>query len=465
MFSRKTTFLTAVLETALVVAVSLGILLVPLTVLWAVENNSSIDWTAAYRASADIWLAAHGVPIAVAAQSIAGVGVPEFLISMVPLGYSLGIGALTFKMGQRLATGRALWPGWLGAIAVYGAASLFIADSAKHTLATPVANLAAFLPTIVFTLVLLASSLLAKPASLGIDGAPEARERTQFRAWFGGFWENLGWWANVVAPPALRAGTAIVVMLLGFSAAVLSIITAVNWIEVIRLYEGLQLTLLGGVLVTIGQIAFLPNIVVFTADWFTGAGFAIGTGSSVSPMGTNLGPLPSLPILASLPSPHLSLGLVALAVPAVASVVATVRIKEHAGAMRFEFASPFTAALSLGIPVALVAAIEFLVINLVARGSLGPGRLVDVGGNPLLAAGALFGEVALLSTIAAFYAARPVSPDSHLIERARNTVVTRTAGAANKGAKPSEWETDYSTTRSKVEKPATASGFEPEDNE
>ena len=459
MFSRKTTFITAVLETALVIAISLGILLIPFTILWAVENNSSVDWMATYRTTADIWLAAHGVPILVSAQTIAGVAVPEFVMAIVPLGYSAVIGVLTYRMGKRLALSKALWPGWLGGILVYAVASPLIADSAKHSLAAPLESAGAFLPTVVFAVVLVFSSLFATPADLGVDVRQLAPERAAFRNWLRTSWDGLGWWATVVAPPALRAGTAVVVMLLGFSAAVLSIVTAINWIEVIRLYEGLQLTLLGGIMVTLGQIAFLPNFVVFTADWFTGAGFAIGTGSNVSPRGTTLGPLPSLPILASLPAQHLSFGLLAVLVPLVAAIIATIRIKAHAGAMRFEFANPLSAALSLGIPVALVAALEFLVVNLVARGSIGPGRLSDVGGNPLLAALALFGEVALVSTAAAFYSARPDSPDAHLIERAQNSVVPRKAGAA----KASEWVADYSATRSDAEKPAAASGFEPED--
>ena len=456
MFSRKTTFITAALEAALVVAVSLGILLVPFTVLWAVENNATIDWMAAYRASVDIWLAAHGVPIQVTAQVIAGVSVPGFVLAIAPLGYSAIMLAMTFRMGQRLANSKTLWPGWLGAVAVYGVASLLLSDSAKHELATPDVRLGAYLPTFVFALVLVASSLFAKPVDLGIQNAPMAKEREQFRNWLKSSWEDLGWWANVVTPPAVRAGTAIVVMLLGFSSVVLALMLAVNWIEVIRLYESLQLTLLGGVLVTVGQILFLPNFVVYAADWFTGAGFAIGTGSSATPLGTNLGPIPSLPILASLPTGHLSLGLLAIAVPMIAALVATISIKAHAGAMRYEFASHISAALSLGIPVAIVAALEFLVVNLLARGAIGPGRLADVGGNPLTTAAALFAEVAVVSTIAAFYTASPEAPDTHLIERARTTVVSRVPNT-QKPSKP--------MTSTPVDEfyDVGQSGFEPEE--
>jgi Family of unknown function (DUF6350) len=469
-FSRRTTFFTTLLEAALAVAVSLGVLLVPLTVLWVAENNSSVDWMAAYRSSADIWLAAHGVPIAITEQTIAGVATPAFVLQILPLGFTAIIVGLAFRMGQRLATSAVLWPGWVAGIGVYGAASLLLTTSSKHALAAPDANIGVFLPPIVFGLVLILSSLFAKPADLGVANLPAARERVAFQNWLRDRWEGLGWWANVVAPPALRAGSAVVVMVLGFAGLTLALLLGFNWIEVIRLYESMQLTLLGGILLTVGQMAFLPNFVVFTADWFTGAGFAIGSGSSVSPLGTNLGPLPSLPIFAALPAGQVSLGILAILVPVVAAIVATLNVKNHAADLRFEFANPLSAALSLGIPVALVAALEFLVINLLARGALGPGRLADVGGNPFTNAAALFAEVAVVATIAAFYSASPDAPDAHLLERAKASVASVKNIAKAAGVSKADDGDVYDTSAPSKPAPvapvapttSAASGFEPE---
>ena len=153
MFSRRTTFFTTLLEAALAVAVSLGVLLVPLTVLWVAENNSTVDWMAAYRASADIWLAAHGVPIAITEQTIAGVSAPAFVLQILPLGFTAVILGLAFRMGQRLATSAVLWPGWLGGIGVYGTASLLLTTSSKHALASADANLGVFLPPVLLSLI------------------------------------------------------------------------------------------------------------------------------------------------------------------------------------------------------------------------------------------------------------------------------------------------------------------------
>jgi hypothetical protein len=447
-FNRRTTFLTAALEAALAVAITFGLLLVGLSLLWVTENNASVDWMAAYRTAADIWLGAHGVAINVAAQTIAGVKTPAFTLSLYPLLLTAGIAALAFRSGQRLATSVQLWPGWVGTALVYGGFSTLIANTSVHQLAAADSARGTFQPVAVYLLVQIAASLFARPASLGVANPPVASERERLRRWIQQRWDGAGWWINVVLPPALRAGTAVVVSLIAVSALSIALSLAFNWVEVIRLYEGLQLSLFGGALLTFGQLAYLPNFVVFGADWFTGAGFAVGTGSLVAPTGTTLGPIPALPIFAAIPPESMAFGLTALAVPIVAAVFATLSIKAHAANMRFEFANPISAALSLGIPVALVAALELFVLNLVAGGGMGPGRLQDVGANIWVASLVIFAEVAVAATAAAFVSTRPEAPDHRVIERAKT---------------PLSRQTNYTTELPVEQRPhSQVSGFEPE---
>ena len=419
MFSRKTTFITAVLEAALAVAAGLGVILVPLTILWAVENNATIDWMAAYRASADIWLAAHGVQIMVPAGSIAGIQTPDFVLSLIPLGLSALIFSTAYRMGKRLAATTSLWPGWIGALGVYGAMSLVITSSAHHKLAYPIETQGSYQPVIMYGLVLVASSLFAKPIDLGAANLPEANERLVVRAWLAKRIDGVHWAVRAIWLPALRAGTAVVVTLIGASSLIVAVSLGANWIQVIRLYEGMQLSLFGGILLTVAQIALMPNIVIYGADWLTGAGFYIGSGSWVSPLASQLGPLPSLPVLAALPSGVMSFGLVAIAVPIVAAFLATLGIRKYADQIRFEFASVFSAAATLGIGIGAVSAVEALVLNLLASGAAGPGRLQEVGGNPWIVAGVLFLETAAVATLAAFYSAKPEGADYEVIARAQ----------------------------------------------
>jgi hypothetical protein len=124
-------------------------------------------------------------------------------------------------------------------------------------------------------------------------------------------------------------------------------------------------------------------------------------------LGTQVGPIPALPILGGLPIGTELPALAVIVVPVVLALFATVMIKNHTKELRFHFASPISAALSLGIGVGVVAAVESGLLALLTSGSLGPGRLQVVGANPLVLAAVVFAEVAPVSVLAAFYSARP----------------------------------------------------------
>ena len=190
---------------------------------------------------------------------------------------------------------------------------------------------------------------------------------------------------------------------------------ATIWITVTRLYEALHVRVLGGSTVTIGELALLPNLVIYGAAWFTGLGFSIGTGSSISPLGSAVGPMPGIPFLGAIPAGTVGMGFAAIAVPLVAAFIATIAIKKHADEIRFEFASAWSAAISLGLSVGLVAALEMGVLAFLASGSAGPGRLETVGVNPFILAAVVFVETSIVSILAAFFSARPDQADHPLL--------------------------------------------------
>ena len=47
--------------------------------------------------------------------------------------------------------------------------------------------------------------------------------------------------------------------------------------------------------------AILPNVVLLASTYLLGPGFAVGSGTVVSPAEVSLGPVPSVPVLAALP--------------------------------------------------------------------------------------------------------------------------------------------------------------------
>lgn len=424
--NRRLTFLVAAFEALLVAAVGFGILLAPLTVVWLFENDPTIDWLVPFRASADVWLMSHGTRLVVPDGAFGSTEVPAFVVSIIPLGISLVIAHLANRMGLRLTSALELWPAWLAAGLVYGGISFLLSTLAYSEFAYPVTWQGTFLPPMFLLFFVVLASLFGKRQAFGEAASlPEPAERVWSQEFLNRTFKNLHWSLRAVSAPALRAGTGVVLILLAVASVFIAVMIAVNWIQVIRLYEGLQVSFLGGVMITAGQLAILPNIVVYGASWFTGVGFQIGAGSLISPVATVVGPLPALPITSALPVGELSFGTIAILVPLVGAFVSTIMIRRHADEIRFEFASAWSAAITLGLSIAFVAAVEFGLLTLLASGGAGPGRLQVIGVNPLLAAGVLFIEVAVVSILAAFFSARPDAPDHPL---AKSSMKPRSKG-------------------------------------
>ncbi|NCV81298.1 MAG: hypothetical protein EBW36_04660, partial [Actinobacteria bacterium] len=129
-----------------------------------------------------------------------------------------------------------------------------------------------------------------------------------------------------------------------------------GWIEVLRLYQGLGLSLFGGLMLTIGQLAILPNLIAFGASWISGVGFAIGEGSYVSPLATQLGPLPAMPVFAAIPTGGFERGILFALVPVLAAFFATVLSRKFSDGLRWEYATRFGAASAMALVAATVAA-------------------------------------------------------------------------------------------------------------
>ena len=63
--NRITTALLAALEALIVVAIGVGIALVPLTILWGTHYGLGVDWLVFWRAAVDVWLLGNGVDLEV----------------------------------------------------------------------------------------------------------------------------------------------------------------------------------------------------------------------------------------------------------------------------------------------------------------------------------------------------------------------------------------------------------------
>jgi hypothetical protein len=136
--------------------------------------------------------------------------------------------------------------------------------------------------------------------------------------------------------------------------------------------------LVGGGLLLLAQLAYIPNAIVWSICYTLGPGFAFGTGTVVAPTGSALGPLPMLPMLAALPSgAHPSatgwVSLLMLSVPYLAGAFGGLLTARAAPIPAVELAPlwGFACGVATGCALGLLAAF--------AGGPLGSGRLTAVG--------------------------------------------------------------------------------------
>lgn len=414
--NRRLTFAIGAIQALSAVAIGVGAIAVPLSILWIFEQDAQTGWLVAFRTAADIWLLSQGTPIDVAAGKFLGLDVPAFAITLIPLAYSIVLGWLAVRIGRRFSGAPEIWPAWLAALAVYAALAFGITRATEFAAVTPNQILGVVCPTLFFAFFMTVGAVVGEPRAVyGASKNAQATERQAIKDFFRSTFEKLPWVIRVVWSPALRAGTGIVLSLLVISAALIALLVAVNWINVITFYESVHATLLGGFALTVGQIALLPNFVIYGAAWLTGVGFSIGAGSLISPLGSAAGPLPTIPILSILPQGQLSFGMIAIVVPLVLAFMATLAIRNHAEDVRYEFATPLASALALGLSIAFVAACELAILAWLASGGFGPGRMATNGVNPLMIFVVSFIEVGAVSILASFYSARPNAADHPLI--------------------------------------------------
>ena len=77
----------------------------------------------------------------------------------------------------------------------------------------------------------------------------------------------------------------------------------------------IQPGIMGGILFTILQLLYLPNIAIAGISYFFGLGFSLGADTLISPLAIDLNSLPAIPILGSLPTAEHPLLLITLVIP------------------------------------------------------------------------------------------------------------------------------------------------------
>jgi hypothetical protein len=131
---------------------------------------------------------------------------------------------------------------------------------------------------------------------------------------------------------------------------------------------------------------YAPNVAAWATSYLIGPGFLIGTQTSVSAAHVTLGPLPAVPILVGLPStPSTIAGTLLLVGPLAAGMAAGWLLARR----RLREASPsvlspvptysWTGVLGAAVLAGPVAGLLVGLASLASSGSLGGGRLAEIG--------------------------------------------------------------------------------------
>ncbi len=397
-------WLQGALESAQAAIISALVVILPLAGVWATDGfeNRKIDFLA--RLAGQAWLLIHGVPLQLAAVNLGtaspGAAQPgSGVLSLFPLGLTLIPFLLAWRAGRRLARASytdQLWQAFLGGILVYGAfgaATGFVCRTQEVVINIWLAML---LPLIPFGLGMVVGARRESGSwsrLIGVDAVDWIARTSQHSRWAGSYFAS-----------ALKAGTVALMASLALAALLLAVDLGIHWTQIIAVYEGLKAGALGGAVLTIAQLGYLPNLVVFTLAWSSGAGFSLGVGSHAGPLGTAVGPLPAVPVFGALPTGQLEFGVAALVLPILAGVLAGWWFMRE-GENHFDEwlsikirARWFTAAASTVVLGALIGSVAGVLaggLAWIARGSAGIGRLTEIGPDPLWTAAWLAADVGI----------------------------------------------------------------------
>jgi hypothetical protein len=129
------------------------------------------------------------------------------------------------------------------------------------------------------------------------------------------------------------------------------------------------------VLVTVVSGLLAPNAAWLGSAYLLGPGFAVGSGTVVSPAVVLLGPLPAFPLLAALPDdePTAAWVITLTALPVLLSAVGATAALRRVATGRWEVDA------AVGLAGGALAGLALAGLVVLSGGSAGPGRMADVG--------------------------------------------------------------------------------------
>ena len=380
-------WLQGVVELILTALMSGVLVVAAMAAVWATNGFGGTEFSSVAAMSAHLWLLIHGVPLDLSAVFGASAGT----MTLVPLGLSVLPLLFCYRSGRRLA--RASYEGEFLIPVLSGSVTYALICSAVYGWASPSPKPLQVLNAALVPLGIVVVGLMwggyreARSLSrmVGVDTAEQISQMSQYSRWAGSYA-----WAVV------RAAVVAAVAFVGLGALLLALGILGGWSQVVATYQELHAGPVGDTAVTLLQLGFLPNLVIYAMAWSTGAGFAFGAGTSIGLTSSNAGSLPMLPILGAVPESLGSAGLLGLMVPVAAGAIAGWWFlregEDHldewvALKVPFRPLSALLSSLALGVLTGLLTSLAALWLGWISYGSLGVGRFTEVGAEPLSFAG------------------------------------------------------------------------------
>lgn len=322
------------------------------------------------------WLLANHASLTIAGGSV----------GIVPLGLTVGLGALLVRGGRqaaKLSSGHDLFDCVAAAFAValpYGVIAALLTKPAgwDQVKPQPLQALAGG-----FTLALVCAFVGALRET-GQRAVVLARVPQTFRR-------------------VMRAGFAATAVIVGFGAAIVGAGLAMHAGRAATVMSNLDGGLSASLLMVAVSVAYLPNVALWGSALSVGPGFAVGAQTSVTFGAVHLGALPAVPLLAALPTNGAPLTFARLAVlaPIGAGLLAgwllsRARVHTPNADGRWWERQRLTDA-AWGLASGATAGLAMGLLAWLSGGPVGPGRMAQVGPSALHVGIAVTFEVGLLA--------------------------------------------------------------------
>ena len=228
---------------------------------WATAGSSSGNTSDPIRAAVWLWLGAHLIPFDLYLPPSFAAG----LLSMLPIGAALfpflairsGIARAAAAL-EKVRPARILFSLWYLIFAVLATLLSRTSDIRPSIVYTPI-----------FVLLLLGASMIDIKAK--------------------------------IYQPLRFAGN-LFIALAGLSLIIYGISLAIHFAIVRDLTTVLQPGWVGGALLLVGQLLYLPNLAIYALSYLMGFGFSLGAGTHISPTAFTIHQIPAIPLLGGLPT-------------------------------------------------------------------------------------------------------------------------------------------------------------------